>query len=115
MRHTMTYNTWDIVLVPFPFTDRNSTKKRPALIINKPEYQSKTEHLILLMITSAKHSSWYSDITITDLEKAGLKSSSVIRFKVFSIDERLIINKQGSLSEIEIEKVKQKINDTIAV
>ena len=48
----MIYNQFDIVLVPFPFTDKNSSKKRPALILSNKDYQIKTNHLILTMITS---------------------------------------------------------------
>jgi len=109
----MTYNNWDVVAVFFPFTDRSSTKKRPALIISKSEYQCKTGHLILLMITSAEHSSWYSDINIEDLNLTGLKNPSVIRFKVFSLDERLIIKRIGCLSESDKMKVKENLLNTI--
>jgi mRNA interferase MazF len=111
----MTYNTWDTVTIPFPFTDRNIIKKRPALIISKPDYQRKTGHLILLMITSAKHSSWYSDIQINDLNVAGLKTPSVNRFKVFSLDERLIIKKIGCLSDADKAKVKENLLNIIEV
>jgi len=105
----MVYNTWDVVAVPFPFTDKQANKKRPALVINKPEYQCKTGHLILLMITSAKNSSWYSDIQIKDLNTAGLKTPSIIRFKNFSLDERLIIKKIGYLAEPDKFEVKEKL------
>ena len=108
----MTYNTYDIVSVPFPFTDRIRTKKRPALVISKLDYQCKTGHLILLMITTAGHSVWYSDIQINDLNSAGLNHASVIRFKVFSLDERLIIRKIGNLSETDKEKVRNNLVNT---
>lgn len=108
----MTYNCWDIITVPFPFTDRTTTKKRPALVISKPEYQCKTGNIILLMITSAGNSSWYSDVQIADLNAAGLKNPSIIRFKVFSLDERLIIKKIGSLPESDKIKVKENLLST---
>jgi mRNA interferase MazF len=111
----MIYNTWDIILVPFPFTDKNTTKKRPALVINNLEYQAKTGHLILLMITSAKNSSWYSDTKIEELDITGLKAPSIIRFKVFSLDEKLIIKKVGVLSEIDKQNIKEKMALTINV
>lgn len=109
----MIYSTWDVITVPFPFTDKDVSKKRPALVINKPEYQCKTGHVVLLMITSAKNSSWYSDLLLEGLESIGLKTPSVVRFKVFSIDERLLINKIGQLSESDKLRVKEKLSETI--
>ena len=35
----MIYNKFDIVKVPFPFTDKQTVKRRPALIISSGEYQ----------------------------------------------------------------------------
>lgn len=111
----MTYNSWDIVAVPFPFTDKNTTKKRPALVINKPDYQCKTGHVILLMITSAKNSSWYSDVNIEDLTVTGLKNPSIVRFKIFSIDERIVLKRIGTLSDSDKEKIKAQILNTIDI
>jgi len=107
------YNKWDIVLVPFPFTDVNTAKKRPALVLNKPEYQINEGHLILLMITSARHSNWKSDILISDPAQAGLPSPSVIRFKMFSIDEKLILKKSGVLSRKDCLLVEENLKAII--
>lgn len=30
----MTFNAFDVVVVPFPFTDKATTKRRPALILS---------------------------------------------------------------------------------
>jgi mRNA interferase MazF len=107
----MIYNSWDVVLVPFPFTDRNISKKRPALIINLPEYQISSSHVVLLMITSAKNSDWENDIIIEDLQSTGLPNDSVIRFKVFSLDEKFVLKKLGILTDIDRQKIKQGLNN----
>jgi mRNA interferase MazF len=93
------YRRYSIVSVPFPFTDKNFTKKRPALILSQEEYQENTHHCILAMITSAKQSHWADDIEIEDLEIAGLPGPSIIRFKVFTLEESLILKTLGKLSE----------------
>ena len=33
----MTYKTFDVVVVSFPFTDQNTDKRRPALILSDYE------------------------------------------------------------------------------
>jgi mRNA interferase MazF len=50
------------------------------------------------MITSALHSPWTSDVRIKNLKICGLEKPSAIRFKLFSIDNRLIKTRIGKLS-----------------
>ena len=101
----MTYKPYTIIAVPFPFTDSSQTKKRPALVISSEHHQSKTSHISLLMVTTAKHSSWYDDHSIMDLASAGLNTLSIIRQKLFTIDSRLVIKKIGVLSKEDQNKV----------
>lgn len=95
----MTYEAFDVVVVPFPFTDRTTTKRRPALVLsdarafNKPVGQS-----VLAMITSARNSDWPLDVEINDLDAAGLPSASVVRMKLFTLDDQLVIRKAGMLA-----------------
>ncbi|HKY63731.1 MAG TPA: type II toxin-antitoxin system PemK/MazF family toxin [bacterium] len=95
----MTFKAFDVVAVPFPFTDRKQAKKRPALVLssarnfNEPVGQS-----IMAMITSSKNQPWPEDVPIEDLKSAGLPVSSVIRMKLFTLDHRLVEKKLGSLS-----------------
>ena len=96
----MTYNRNDVVKVPFPFTDRQASKHRPALIISAAEpFNSRIEHSVMAMITSAKQSDWPLDTPICDLSSAGLPVPSLIRLKLFTLDHRLIISTLGHLSE----------------
>lgn len=101
----MIYNQFDIVSVPFPFTDSACTKKRPALIVSTHRYVLEHAHYILLMITSAKQSQWPGDIEIVDLNLAGLPNASKIRFKLFSLDCRVVLNHLGKLDKMNIQKV----------
>ena len=95
----MTYEAYDLVVVPFPFTDSTSSKRRPALVLsNNHSFNSKIGHSVLAMVTSAQNSNWPLDCTITDLDKAGLSSPSIVRMKLFTLDDRLIISKVGHLS-----------------
>lgn len=105
----MIYKKYSIVTVPFPFTEKFLNKKRPALIVSDEKYQSVTNHCILCMITSAKHTSWNNDIPIINTRDTGLSMPSKIRFKVFSLPIDLIIETIGVLNEIEILTVKNNL------
>ncbi len=108
-----TYKQADVVVVPFPFADRKAQKRRPALVVSKPAFQDSHGHIILAMVTSAENSPWPSDITITDLESSGLSAPSVVRLKLFTLDERLILAKLGSLGPHDQKRVWQKLTEVI--
>jgi mRNA interferase MazF len=94
-----TYNQFDIVLVPFPFTDSGQTKRRPAIIISDPqEFDTRVKRSVMAMITTSTQSPWPLDISITDLSLTGLSSPSIIRMKLFTLDHALIVRKIGTLS-----------------
>ena len=42
----------DIVVVPFPFTDRPATKRRPAVVVSGACFNAAHQHKILAMVTS---------------------------------------------------------------
>lgn len=97
----MIYKPGAVVRVPFPFTDSGEIKHRPALVLSTEEYNSTHGHSVMAMITSAKHSKWPSDISISNLEATGLVSPSVVRLKLFTLDNRLIANAVGRLEETD--------------
>ena len=92
------YPTFSLVRVPFPFTDRTTMKRRPALVVSAPHFQANSGHLVLAIVTSATSSSWPHDWAIQELEGTGLPKPCVVRLKLFSLDERLILNGLGALA-----------------
>lgn len=91
--HLSTYKKFDVVLVPFPFSDKNKTKNRPALVISDCVSNTYT----LAMITSAANTGWKYDVPILDVEQAGVFVPCLIRMKLFTLDERLLKKKIGQL------------------
>ena len=98
MKPMPSYKRYAVVVVPFPFTDRTATKKRPALVLSSDVFNLGIGHSVMAMITTASHSAWPLDIVIADLADAGLKTPSIIRMKLFTIDHLLIQRQIGSLS-----------------
>ena len=106
----MTYNRYDVVKVPFPFTDRQSSKTRPALVLSDHKaFNSRIDHSVMAMITSAKHSDWPLDTPIENLIAAGLPAPSIIRLKLFTLDNRLILAKLGQLGSADQHTVEQHL------
>ena len=49
---TTRYKRGDIILVPFPFTDLSSSKRRPALVISPESFNERMQDLVVVAITS---------------------------------------------------------------
>lgn len=96
----MTYSQFDVVVVPFPFTDIASSKRRPALVISgELAFNERIGQSVMAMITTAKRSDWPLDTPLADLKSAGLKAESIVRMKLFTIDHQLIKRRLGSLGK----------------
>jgi len=93
-----TFETYTVVRVPFPFTERQAQKQRPAVVLSRPSFQRGCGHLLLAMITSARQSSWPLDWPLEDLQAAGLPQPCLVRFKLFTLDERLVLGGLGALA-----------------
>jgi mRNA-degrading endonuclease toxin of MazEF toxin-antitoxin module len=88
------FATWDVVIVPFPHTDRNADKRRPALVISIPDLEKDHSLIWLMMITSRENRGWRGDVAISDHQEIGLPSPSIIRpAKLATVDAALIVRR----------------------
>ena len=106
----MTYEPFDVVVVPFPFTDSSRTKRRPALVLSqKTDFGAVIEHSVLAMITSQKNEPWPLDVAIKNKKQSGLTAPSVVRMKLFTLDNRFILRKIGRLTKSDQMQVKESL------
>lgn len=107
----MIYEPFDVVVVPFPFTDSFRTKRRPALALSqKLVFGDLVEHTVLAMITSHKNDSWPLDVLIEHKKSSGLTAPSVVRMKLFTLDNRFILRKIGHLTKSDQNQVKKSLS-----
>jgi mRNA interferase MazF len=70
----------DIVRVPFPYTDRSTRQRRPALVVSRRGFGESGRLIWVAMITSAENRTWPDDVPFGDYyAKAGLPAPSLIR------------------------------------
>jgi len=80
---------WDLVKVPFPYTNRPVQQRRPALVVAVPDAPGGPELLWVLMVTSAGNRGWPGDVAVSDLALAGLPAPSLVRSaKIATIEAR---------------------------
>ena len=82
------FDQGDVVLVQFPYTDRDARYRRPTLVISRRAVASNWPLVWVLMITSAENRSWPGDVSFGDrYREAGLLDPSVVRTaKVATVD-----------------------------
>lgn len=94
------FKPWDVVKVPFPYTDRPVRQHRPALVIAGRRLDAERDLLWVLMITSAENRRWDDDVVISDLDTAGLPAPSVVRCAKIATIEAHDAEKIGSLPRV---------------
>lgn len=110
------FQPWDIVLVPFPYTERNYTKVRPALIVSTDTLSVKTGKYFLAMITSAQHAHVYGDVLMSDLELAGLPAPSIVRpSKIATFEEASFVRRTGTLPTKDRKAVSTQLRELLCV
>lgn len=95
----MSFERFAVLRVPFPFTDRQTVKHRPALVLSDAGiFNAPAGHSVLAMITSAGNAPWPVDCPLADFVAAGLPAPSLVRFKLFTLDHRLVRGQLGTLA-----------------
>jgi mRNA interferase MazF len=95
---------WNVVVLPFPYSDRLAEKRRPAVVVSAPRLAERHGIIWVAMITSAENAGWQGDIPLLDLQHAGLASPSVIRpAKLATVDVSRVIRTAGKLRNDEVE------------
>lgn len=111
----MIFKAFDIVAVPFPFTDRDAIKRRPALVISNQRFNQRNNQLVLAMITTVTEDFWPSDVSFADWQEAGLKVACHFRLKLFTLDKNLVLKSIGHLSPKDIKSVQAVLTEYVAV
>jgi mRNA interferase MazF len=108
------YKFGDIILVPFPFTDQSSSKKRPAVIISSNLYNKNKPDLVIMAITSQITLPLkLGEYQILDFTSVGLLKPSVIKPIISTVTKSLVIRKLGQLSISDCQAIKQIIADIL--
>ena len=102
----MIFKAFDVVVIPFPFTDRDASKRRPALVISNALFNQQHDQLVLAMITTTSDNVWPSDVSLTHWQEVGLKVACHFRLKLFTLDQNLVLKTLGRLSSQDAKSVQ---------
>lgn len=103
-----------VVVVPFPYSDRLSEKRRPAIVVSAPEME-RQGLLWILMVTTAKRGLGAGDIPIDEPGDAGLNVACVVRpTKIACIEPSRVVRQAGTLPPAALRHVLDRARAMIA-
>ncbi len=110
MQFMTNYKFADVILVPFPFTNQRSAKKRPAVIVSSDDYNKAKPDLIIMAITSQIIVPLgFGEVQIIDFSAAGLLKPSLIKPIIATVETRLVIRKLGKLQSRDKKSLQQML------
>lgn len=93
-----TFEPFDVVVVPFPYSDHLAEKRRPALVVSHRDL-GRLGRLWVAMITTTPRSEM-GDLALLDWTAAGLPVASTLRAsKIATIETSRVLRRAGRLSD----------------
>jgi mRNA interferase MazF len=102
----------EVVVLPFPQTDLQAGKRRPALVVANLA----GDDLILCQITSQARNDGFSiSLLIADFERGRLVKDSFIRSnRLFTVEQSVIIYAAGKVKDSKLKEVRAKTRELFA-
>ena len=109
------FEAGDVIKVPFPYTDRATRQRRPALVVSTGDLQDEHGLLWVSMITSAENRGWVGDVPLTALSKAGLPVASIVRTAKIATIEVRDAELLGKVGAGVLAEVRRRITVTLGL
>ncbi len=111
----MTFKQGEILLVPVPFSDLTSKKKRPVLVLSNDDYNKQTNDIIIAAITSKIRGSKIEVVFDNDNMIDGkLQLASCVRpDKIYTLSKDIIVKKYGTISPEKVMEVKIRLMELL--
>jgi len=108
------YEFGDVLLVPFPFTDQTTSKRRPAVVVSSDAYHRERPDLIILAVTSqARPQAAFGEAAVAKWKEAGLLRPSVLKPVVATIERGLVLRKLGRLADEDRAALRKVIGEIV--
>ena len=106
----------DIVLIPIPFTDLSSKRRRPVIIISSNSYNLKTRDMVVVAMTSNLQTVDYSfTITSTDLIQGALNRPGKVRVdKIYTLAQSLAVKTFGRVNQDTLNHIRRLLQELVA-
>ena len=106
----------DIILIPIPFTDLSSQKRRPVIVVSNDTYNRKTRDIVVVAMTSNPDAVDYSfAVTSSDLEKGTLNRPGKVRVdKIYALSQSIVVKTFGRVNATTLDRIRKTPQDLTA-
>jgi len=105
-----------VVRVRFPYTDRDTRQRRPAMIVSDGPVGEAGSLLWVVMITSAENRAWPDDVPFGDtFAQSGLPAPSVVRPSKIATIEAAQADPIGKVQPAILAEVMSRIGRMLAL
>jgi mRNA interferase MazF len=103
----------EIVLIPVPFTDLSSQKRRPVIVISSTRYNQSSADVVVVAMTSSAAASAYSfTLTSSDLVSGVLNRPGTVRVdKIYTLAQSIIAKRFGKVGRPVVERIRQLLDN----
>lgn len=105
----------DIVLIPVPFTDLSSQKRRPVIVLSNDSYNLKTNDIVVVAMTSNPQVVDYSfDLTSSDLEKGSLNRPGKVRVdEIYTLSQAIVAKSFGRVNAATLDHIRETLKELV--
>lgn len=108
----MIFDRYDVVALPHPLNDMQPSGRRPAVVLSTRDFNAGQGHTLCAMVTSAA-GGWPSDVAIVDLRTAGLPVPSVVRLKLFVVENGRVERRLGELARKDAKALRRAVRSAL--
>lgn len=103
----------DIVLIPVPFTDLTSQKKRPVIVISSNDYNRLNADIVVVAMTSRPMVNAFGfQIDSSDLISGHLNHPGTIRAdKIYTLASAIVVKRFGKVSPVIVERIRSLLSE----
>ena len=101
----------EIVLIPVPFTDLTSQKRRPVIVISNDTYNRSGADIVVVAMTSHPATAKYAfQISSADLIEGKLNRPGTERVdKIYTLAKAIIVKRFGKVSPQVIDRIRRTL------
>lgn len=103
----------DIVLIPVPFTDLSSAKRRPVIVVSNNTYNQQRQDIVVVALTSNPIAGTYAfTISSSDLERGKLNRPGQVRVdKLYTLSQSIVVKTFGQVNSATLDHIRSLLCD----